>query len=250
MGEQLQGLDYWLSLDYWKDTEAYDWEKIDYLVEEGLLSERDRDLIHAEGNIIAAGLSGSGFPEIDAALERYHEASDKIEESVPEPEHDEFDENKDYYSHLPKSEHSDVKAPAVDDKPPAPDYGGEGSEKNVVVNREAMERFVKVVDSLRETINESQNYIRKIEILPGCFPEAYQLRDVINPQEGVGLRKSVLDFLENSSNAFYDITVGMREVINEYTGTEDDNKVTAEKVAEIMNAPYSEIDSLSPKGTA
>ncbi|GAA4860947.1 hypothetical protein [Saccharopolyspora cebuensis] len=242
------GIDYWLESDMWEDTQYADWNKIDSFVEEGLLTEEERDLIQARGSAAAAGHADSP-DETDDSWSKYLDLKEEYKddprfgdngtaEDLPKPEGEGEGPNEDTdYVDQSGLDYPGEKPPQVGDGPKPPNYGGEeGDGQQVVVSTEAIRRFIATVGELRGMLDPAKGYVGDIDVKPGAFGAAYALRDRVMGQgkDSVGLQPTILSFLE-------DITVGMdhleddlAKVLKNYEDAEELNKANAADVEGLM----------------
>ncbi|MGP4014996.1 hypothetical protein [Saccharopolyspora sp. 5N708] len=260
MADDPQGLDYWLESDAWQDTQFADWPKLDGYVDNGYMAPHERDLIQAQASMAALNPGGGagGFPEVDAAWEKYlqvdEQHSDDPEfnedlpaDQIPAPNYGGgFDENKDYYPRLPHTELSDEQKPAKPTAPNVPGAKGEGGggEGKVEVNTEALKTFGTNVSTLRDIISGARGVVEGIDVKPGAFHNAYELRGkVMGAEDGGGLKASVLDFMTNTTEALTDIDTDIQEIARQYTTTEDLNGLEGTKLEEMMAESFTTIDN-------
>ncbi|MER7016260.1 hypothetical protein ABT324_32930 [Saccharopolyspora sp. NPDC000359] len=241
-------LEYWMYDDKgWKSYQAIDWGNVDTYVENGWLTERERDLLHAYGSLMASPGGGDIGPETWPEI---GEAYDKFQEYIPDANYGgDYDPDKNYFDSLNNgSDLADEKAPEVSDVPKAPDFGGHagaGARANeVVVNQEAMRQFAGVAEKLRQLIVESRDYVGGVDVKPGAFSKAYSLRTEVNGK----LKNGVETFMTNAAATLFDIKETMTKIAREYEDSEELNKLTAEKIAPEMAELYGSIDNLKSSG--
>ncbi|MFR9727733.1 hypothetical protein ACL03H_00790 [Saccharopolyspora sp. MS10] len=260
MAEELTGLDYWLSLDDWQDTDYADWTKLDAYVEMGWMTEQDRDYVQAAGSMAAMNQSGGGFPEVDAAWSKYLDVKDEHAgdpmfnssagaEEIPPPDYDStMEEGVDYDQDTPFDIEGMEETP-VADVPDVPGDEGEGKTGDgvVAVNTRALEVFADNVDSLRRMIADSKVKTDEVNILPGGFHAAYVIRDEIMGDGGSrpGLKNDVRFYLDKLEIALENVRDEVRKLVVDYDNTEDLNALTTDKLNGIMNESFGYINSSS-----
>ena len=257
-----QGLDYFLASDAWKDDQNHDWNKIDYYVHKGYLTPHDRDLLHAQGSMNVLNPSGGGFPEVDAAESKYQDVNDKHgddpifskDTSADKIPGADFDQNPqdgvDYGSKPPPGVAGVVDAPKVPDVPDVPGGGGDnagGGQGKISVNTQALKKFAENIDSLRQMIADAAKQTDQVDVKPGGFNAAYQLRDKINGSgdKTPGLRNDVRLYMDKTNKTLEHIRDEVRKMVADYDKSEDLNKLNADKLNQIMNESFSAIDQSS-----
>ncbi|WP_306215254.1 hypothetical protein [Actinoplanes sp. RD1] len=143
-------------------------------------------------------------------------------------------------------------------KPPAvSEWKGDVSKNNqMVVNTEAIQHLInqfKAVATeehkgmLLDLANELDGHL----ILPGGFAKAEILRQKIDGtgEGNPGLRGDTIGLLRTLHRALYDLQTGLATMKTEYEKTEEDNKVTQDKLQEAMKGAWGEIGGLSKYGT-
>ncbi|WP_258342259.1 hypothetical protein [Saccharopolyspora gregorii] len=253
-----QGIDYWRDSDAWKDTDYADWNKIDAFVEEGYMTEDERDLIQARGSAAALGqISSPG--ETDDSWEKYLDLKEEYKddprfgengnaEDLPKPdgEGEGPNEDTDYVDQLDWGLGDDETPPGVEDPPKVPKYDNEGKEGDeVVVSTEALKTFAQNMLKLKAMITPAKDYVSDVEILPGAFANAYRLRDRVMGSSGengsAGLKTAIYDFLHNTERGFDFLEEDLARVLKEYAEAEDLNKVAGSDFDAIMAKAYSYI---------
>ncbi|RKT86446.1 hypothetical protein SAMN05421805_10692 [Saccharopolyspora antimicrobica] len=260
MAEQKTGLDYYLDSDAWKDTEVADWDKVDAYVEQGWLTEQDREYLHAYGSMVALSPdSAGGFSETDAAWSKYLEVKEEHEddplfnedakaEEIPPPDWDDGPQDgKDYHQDTPFKVPGTEETP-VGEVPDVPGDNGEnkGGEKVIGVNTKALKVFADNVESLRDLIAKAKTKTDDVDIKPGGFNLAYQMRGkIMGAENKAGLKNDVRSYLDELDITLRNVRDEVRKLVVDYDSTEELNKLTAEKLGTIMDDSFKFINSNS-----
>lgn len=242
------GLDYWLESDAWKDTQVADWSAIEYYVDEGLLTERDRDLLHAYGSMVATSPDGvNDIDEVNDAWSKYLDVKeehpvDEIEVEDPDIEDgpkDGEDYSKDSPVDVPGEDKIEVaETPEV----PGGGDGNKGGDKVIAVNTKALRKFAENVEALRVMIADSKKHLADVDVKPGGFNAAYTLRDKVN---GAGLKGDYEKYMYSLAQELGELSEATKTMLADYEKAEDLNKLSAEKLTNIMNGPFSYINNTS-----
>ena len=265
MAENLQGLDYFLDSDAWQDTDVADWAKVDAYVDNGWLTEQDRDYLHAYASMVALNPdSAGGFKETDAAWEKYLDVNkehkndplfdgDTKAGDIPPPDFDDGPQDgKDYYQDTPGGLDGLDEEP-IPDVPKVPGDEGDGKVgKDVIkVNTKALKVFADNVDELRTMINGAKVKTDEVHILPGGFTRAFMLRDKIQAESGEnpGLKNSVRDYMDQLEIVLENIRDEVRKLVVDYDNTEDLNKLTTDKLNSVMSDSFDYIGGLTGSGS-
>jgi hypothetical protein len=261
MADDKQGLDYFLASDAWKDTKVCDWYKVDAYVDHGWLTDQDRKLLHAYGSMAALNPNGGGgFSETDAAWSKFLQVdgehgkdpmftADTKAKDIPPPGYDHTPvDGKDYFNPGPQGLPDSDKIPVADppDVPGGAD-GANGGPGAISVNTKALETFADNVEALRVMVADANKHTQNIDVLPGGFYVAYQLRKEImgDGAEKPGLKNDVDQYMKKLDIELANIRDEIRKLVVDYKNTEDLNNLTADKLTAIMNESFSYINSAS-----
>jgi hypothetical protein len=246
-----KGLDYWMASDAWKNSDVFDWAKVDGYVSTGLLTNEERDLLHALGSQMEESTENylEDIPEISAASDRYHEAEKEAPEKfgdiekIESPEVGGPDDDVDYYSKVPAGEWSDGALPddlAEPPKVPGQD-GGKGG--GLAVNTEAIMLFGRNMLELQVLIDTSIEYVKLVDVKPGVFYDGVLLRDkIMSGDRTPGLKGDTFDFMRNTSTAMEHIHADITKLVRDYDTAEELNGVSTQKFEKIMTDSFRDID--------
>ncbi|MGW4826376.1 hypothetical protein ACWEOG_02250 [Amycolatopsis japonica] len=116
--------------------------------------------------------------------------------------------------------------------PPVVRNGTNGAATTVDVP--AMNNFASALEQLEGPLREAISQLRTVDVHPGAFYHANQIRSKVNGTGDTGLKASYLASLDSVLEGVMDIRNGIRTLSQKYQSTEDQNKVTAEDVQQQM----------------
>lgn len=259
----LQGLDYFRASDAWEDTQVADWTKVDAYVDHGWLTEEDREYLHAYGSMVALNPNSSSndFSETNDAWSKYLDVKeehgddplfnkDVKAEDIPRPEIGDGPKDGEDYSKDGPTEEADAEEPPVADPPAVPggEDGGNGGPGKISVNTAALKKFADNVESLRVMVENSNTHTANIDILPGGFHAAYELRKKImgDGQGAAGLKADTEQYVKKLVVSLANIRDEVRKLVVDYDNAEDLNKITTEKLNTIMSDSFKFVGAGSP----
>lgn len=255
-----KGLDYWKASDAWQNSDVADWKAIDGYVESGLLTNEERDLLHAFGSEVEESTENyaEDIPEISAAWKHYQDLADgkgsgdsfderliveKDIKDIESPDVGEPDDGVDYYSKVDAGQWSDDALPDEPADPPKVPGQDGGKGGDLAVNTEAITLFGKNMLELQVLIDTSIEYVKLVDLKPGVFYDGVLLRDkIMSGDRTPGLKGDTFDFMRNTSTAMEHIHADITKLVRDYDTAEELNGVSTQKFEKIMTDSFRDID--------
>jgi hypothetical protein len=121
--------------------------------------------------------------------------------------------------------------PPLQNLPPLPDLHGKGK---TVVNTEALSLFERALNTLIVPVALARGKLDAVNVAPGAFYEADQIRDTVNGPKGTKVQQAdALLQLESGLTALRNAVLTM---VHKYSTAEELNKADADDVQELLTS--------------
>ena len=156
----------------------------------------------------------------------------------------------------PKPEHYDggTKVESGHGTPPTPKDtfqppkvpGGSGkSDSGTSVDTPSMELFAGNIDLLIKPAREAAKDLQLVQVEPGAFYHANQIRTKVNgPNADSGLKEQYIKVFQDLAQGLGDLRDGVRQLAKQYTTLEDAGKMKATDLQSAMQSTSSDFTSL------
>jgi hypothetical protein len=180
------------------------------------------------------------------------ERANKADEPLKDFEKRDFDPRTDYYNNADWSKHAHTQVTPPPEAPKVPNEGGGKSGKDgVAVSTEALRTFAKNIVMLRDAVVASSKYVKEVDIRPGAFGGAFQLKKDIQGSGSGGLRDDTYKYMTQVVVASLEqLEKDILKLAIDYDSTEELNKLEAEKLTNLLRVTFATIDADSKYGGA
>ena len=111
------------------------------------------------------------------------------------------------------------------------------------------DRFSENVEALRVMIVNANKHTDDVDIKPGGFPAAYKLREQImtggEESDAGGLKDEIHTYMYSLAEQLGNLRDKTKKLAADYEKEEELNKLTADKLTNIMNDPFTYINQMS-----
>lgn len=142
----------------------------------------------------------------------------------------------------------EVKAPPIANEVTAAGKGG----AELKVDTAALGQFAKTTTELKSMLDSAINLLGKVDVRPGFFGAARSITTTVQGGgSSGGLKGDTLNFLRNAGNTFTKIGEDMtKNVIPWYAQSEDMNKMTSDRLSELLGSSFQYIENGRGAGDA
>jgi len=138
--------------------------------------------------------------------------------------------------------HGTYENPQPTEQPPVP-KGAEGS-GTTSVDTPSMNAFAGNVERLISPVQKAQAALRNVDVAPGAFYHAYQLRSKVTGDGTGGLKDAYSRILDDLADGLTELSTGMRNLSKQYDTTEEANGMTAKDLQDQMQNAVTDFGAL------
>jgi len=126
--------------------------------------------------------------------------------------------------------------------PPVPK--GTAGSGTTQVDTPSMLLFAANIEQLLGPVKRAQLALKNVQVAPGAFYHANQLRSKVAGEGNGGLKGSLLTVLDDLEDGLTELCRGVRLLGKQYDTTEEQNRITAQQLEEHMHGALSDFGAL------